>query len=88
MSRPWVAFVLLTAAIAGGLLATLFLMAGLENNNQGEYFDPLTGAIDWGSVTLLGLSGFLPPFLLIAIASLAIAWLVRPRQASPTSRSS
>lgn len=41
------------SVVLGGLFASLLLFIGFDHNPQGEFFDPQSGAVDWGYSALL-----------------------------------
>lgn len=68
---------LLIAAILAGLFASFALWAGFQDNNQGEFFDTVTGVIDWPYSLLLWLSWFAPIFAVIAFLGLVARFAFR-----------
>ena len=56
--------------------ASLVLWMGFQDNNQGEFFDPQSGAMVWGSVIPVFLASFISVFVPVAVigALLQLAW--------------
>jgi hypothetical protein len=54
LPRPQMKFwkVVLLSVVAGGAWGALMLWMGLQDNNQGEYFDQATGDIQWAQCLL------------------------------------
>lgn len=81
-SRVWTAIA--AAFAAGGAAGGFFLRLGLADNNQGEFFDPVTHRPVWDSVLPL----FALPFGLVfapALAfGLALALSGRPGPRGPS----
>jgi hypothetical protein len=63
--RRWL--VLPIASVSGAAVASFALWAGLQNNNQGEFYDTLTGRLAWDGIFPLWLSWFVPTFLVVAV---------------------
>jgi hypothetical protein len=63
--------VLGVAAAAGCAVASVMLWIAFQENTQGEFFDPVTGAVDWPySLALFGLW-----FLVVAVPIAVAAWV-------------
>ena len=67
--------VLISAAVLAAGWAGLMLWVAFQNNNQGEFFDPQSGAVEWGYVALLFLAWFVPVFFPITLIGAALQWL-------------
>lgn len=67
MNRDWWSLVLLMASAIGAAVASFALWAGLQDNNQGEFYDTVTGRPVWDSIALLWLSSFVSVFLMVAV---------------------
>lgn len=66
----------LLAAIALGLAAaSLCLWMGFLDNNQGEFFDPQSGAIAWGHVMPVLLASFISGFVPVAVIGALLRWV-------------
>ncbi len=58
------------AAAAGCAVASVMLWIAFQENTQGEFFDPVTGAVDWlYSLALFGLW-----FLVVALPIAVSGW--------------
>jgi sterol desaturase/sphingolipid hydroxylase (fatty acid hydroxylase superfamily) len=66
--------VLIVAFLVGCGLGGLALWAALQDNNQGEFLDPKTGALDWAQSSLVFLGWFLPVFILVTVAGAFMQW--------------
>lgn len=67
--------VLIAAALAlpvALVVAGVGLRALIDNNNQGEAFDPVTGATDWPHLIEVGAVLFFPSFAVAFLAFLLI----------------
>lgn len=66
-------FCAILAILVGAASGLLFLYIGFNDNNQGEYYDPITRAVDLPYSMEMFLISFLPPALLTLSASLTIS---------------
>ncbi len=81
MRRRALAIAIAAAALAGALSAALFVWIEFQNNNQGEYFDTVTGRVDLPYVALnfamvfaeTAIVVFVPAFLVLIM----VGWLSR-----------
>ena len=67
--------VLIAAALAlpvALVVAGVGLRALIDNNNQGEAFDTVTGAMDWPYILTIGVTLFVPSFAVAFVAFLLI----------------
>jgi hypothetical protein len=68
--RPTTWLALAVGATAGLAVASVMLSIAFQENSQGEFFDPATGAVDWPySLALFGLW-----FLVIAVPIAVATW--------------
>jgi hypothetical protein len=65
---------LVLAVLLAGGWAALMLWAGFQDNNQGEFFDPQSGTIDWSYSALLFFSWFIAIFVPIAGIGALLEW--------------
>ena len=65
---------LVVASVAFGVLfSSVLLFVGFDHNPQGEFFDPQSGAIDWGYSALL----FAVWFMVGSLAAAALLFTAR-----------
>ena len=68
----------LLAAIACGLTSgSLVLWMAFQDNNQGEFFDPQSGAIVWDSAVPVFLASFVSGFVPVAVIGALLRWAFR-----------
>ncbi len=66
---------LVLAAVLAAGLAALMVWVAFQDNNQGEFFDPQTGAVAWSTTIRLILGWFVPVFLPITLIGALLQWL-------------
>jgi hypothetical protein len=77
LMRKTLVIAALAALLLGSAFASVVLWIAFQNNNQGEYFDPVTGQVDIAYSATLFLAASLP-VALVTFAVLALGlWLGR-----------
>jgi hypothetical protein len=66
--------VLLGAIGCGLVSASLVLWMAFQDNNQGEFFEPRSGALVWGSVVPVFLASFVSVFVPVAVIGALLRW--------------
>jgi hypothetical protein len=74
---------LVLAAVPAACLASLLLWIGFNNNNQGEFFDPQSGAVEWSYAVLVFLAYFALVFIPIALGAVLHSLYDKTRKAKP-----
>jgi hypothetical protein len=72
MTRPWLIWTLIVAALVGTTIAALTADMAFDHNPQGEYADQITGAIHWGVLLPLVATNFVVVFLAVAMIGLLL----------------
>jgi hypothetical protein len=75
--RPTCILPFWNALVLGSILGMHFLYLEFQNNNQGEYFDPGSGAVDFPYVTLMFSTVAIPVAVIVFITELAFHGVVR-----------
>ena len=86
-SKRLIALAFILAVVVASVNASYFLWTELQNNNQGEYWDPMTQEIDLQYCGAMFLVVFLPTLLVVVMAEslFGLLWaLVRRAAASRT----
>jgi hypothetical protein len=65
------------AIVLGLTWASYLVWLAFQDNNQGEYIDPQSSAIVWGSVVPLFLANFMIVFAPVALIFACLQWAYR-----------